>query len=184
MLVRRWHRNVNLLRPRTLCVLGPLLHLLILLLLLFGSLMRMPERNYRRTFLDAVFIWNVESFWWTSSTLTYPMSFIVEVGSHYVTSRSLILPCWSRSFTPTCMELILQYLSFILTFEVRALLSHPSLLRMCSMFWGLSILTTADVIVWGLCPKMRWSLLSASALLIGVTVNLHHVRPLLKVLDS
>ena len=81
---------------------------------------RMSERTSRRTFLNELFIWNVESFWRISPTLTYPMSFIVRVGSHCVTSRSLVLPCWSRSFTPTCMELILQYLSFILTFEVCA----------------------------------------------------------------
>ena len=37
---------------------------------------------------------------------------------------------------------------------------------------------------WGLCPKMRWFLLSASVPLIGAIVSLHHVRPLLKVLDS
>ena len=84
------------------------------------SVMRMSERTSRRTFLNEVFVWNVESFWWTSLTLTYPMSFIVEVGSHCVTSTSLVLPCWSRSFSPTCMDLILQYLSFILAFKVRA----------------------------------------------------------------
>ena len=122
--------------------------------------------------------------WWTSPTLTYPMSFTVRVESHCVTSRSLVLPCWSKSFTPTWMDSIIPYISFTLTFKVRALLSHRSLLQMCSVFRGKSILTTPDVIVWGLCPKTRWSLLSTSALLIEVTIRLHHVRPLLKVLDS
>ena len=78
-LVRQCHQNVSLLRPRTVCVLRPPLHLLILPLLLFGFVMRMPERTSRRTFLDEVFIWNAESFWRTSSTLTYPTSFIVGV---------------------------------------------------------------------------------------------------------
>ena len=121
---------------QTLCVLRPPLHLLILPLLLFSSVMKMPKRTSRRTFLEEAFIWNTESFWRTSPTLTYSMSFIVGVGSHYVTSRSHVLPCWSKSFTPTCMELILQYLSFILAFKVRALLSHCNLLWMCSMFRG------------------------------------------------
>ena len=41
-----------------------------------------------------------------------------------------------RSFTPTGMDLILQYLSFILAFEVHTLLSHRSWYPMCSVFWG------------------------------------------------
>ena len=49
-----------------------------------------------------------------------------------VTCPSMLI----RSFTPTCMELILLYLSFILAFEVRALLSHRSLYPMCSVFRG------------------------------------------------
>ena len=130
-----WHLNASLLCPKTLFVLGHPLRL-ILLLLISNSVIRMHERTSWRTFLDEVFIWNAKSFWWTSSTLTYPLSFTVGVGSHYVTSQSLFLPCWSKSFTSTCMELILQYLFFLLTFEVRALLSCRSLLRICSMFRG------------------------------------------------
>jgi len=114
-----WHRNVSLLRPGTLFIPGHL-RLLILLLLISGFVMRMPERNSRRTFLDEMFIQNAESFCQISSTLTYPMSFTVGFWSHCVTPRSHVLPCRSRSFTPTCMELILQYFSFILAFEVRA----------------------------------------------------------------
>ena len=38
-----------------------------------------------------------------------PDSFTVGVRSHCMTSRSHVLPCWSKSFTPTCVELILQY---------------------------------------------------------------------------
>ena len=30
----------------------------------------------------------------------------IGVGSHCVTSRSHVHPCWFRSFTPTCMDLI------------------------------------------------------------------------------
>ena len=87
-----WHQNVSLLRLKTLFVPGHL-RLLILPPLLFKSVMRMPERTSRRTFLDKVFIWNAESSCRTSPTLTYPLSFTVEVGSHYMTSRSPILPC-------------------------------------------------------------------------------------------
>ena len=117
-LMRQWHQNVNLLRPRTLFVLGHRL-LLILPLPLFGFVMRMPKKTSRKTFLDEVFIRNAESFCRTSLTLIYLLSFTVGVESHCVTSRSHVHPCWSRSFTPTCMYLILQYLSFILAFEVR-----------------------------------------------------------------
>ena len=101
-----WHPSVSQLRPRTLCVLRHRL-LLILLLLIFGSVIRMPERTSRRTFLDEVYIWNVESFWRTSPTLTFPLSFTIGDGSHCVTSRSPVHSCWSKSFTPTCMDLII-----------------------------------------------------------------------------
>ena len=130
-----WHLNTSLLCPGTLFILGHHLRL-ILLLLLFGSVMRMPKRTSQRTFLDEVFIRNAKSFRRTSPTLTFPMSFTVGVRSHYVMSWSLVFPCWSRSFTPTCMDLILQYLSFILAFEVRVLLSHWSWYPMCFVFRG------------------------------------------------
>ena len=68
-----WHLNASLLHPRTLFVLGHPLHL-ILLLHLFGSMMRMPEKSSRRTFLDEAFILNTKSSERTLPTLTYPMS--------------------------------------------------------------------------------------------------------------
>ena len=127
-----WHLNASLLRPRTLFVPGhPLC--LILLLHLFGSMMRMPKRPSRRTFLDKAFILNAKSSWWTSPTLTYPLSFTVRVGSHCVTSQSHVHPCLSKSFTLSCMDLIIQYLISSLAFEVCTLLSHHRLLRMCSV---------------------------------------------------
>ena len=130
-----WHLNASLLRPRTLFVLGHPLRL-ILLLPLFGSMMRMPKSLFQRNFLDKAFIPNAKSSWRTSSTLTYPMSFTVKVGSHCVTSQSHVHLCWSRSFTLTCMDLIIQYLILSLMFEVCALLSHRRLLRMCSVSLG------------------------------------------------
>ena len=87
-----WHQNVNLLRPRTLCILGHLF-LLIPPRLLFGSMMSKHERTSQRTSLDEVFIQNTKSFWRTSLILTYLMSFIVGVGSHCVTSQSHVLLC-------------------------------------------------------------------------------------------
>ena len=86
-----------------------------------------------RNFLDEAFIRNTKSFCRTSPTLTYPLSFTVGVGSHYVTSRSLVYSCFSRSSTPTCMNLIIQYLFLLLAFEVRALWSHWILYPMCSV---------------------------------------------------
>ena len=67
--------------------------LLILLILIFGSVMRLPERTSRRTFFAEVFIRNVESFWRTSPTLTFPLSFTIGDGSHCVTSWLLVHPC-------------------------------------------------------------------------------------------
>ena len=66
----------------------------------------------------------------------FPLSFTVGDGSHYVTSRSHVLSWLSKSFTPTCMGLIVQYLSFSLAFEVRASLSHRSWLQMCFISLG------------------------------------------------
>ena len=103
---------------------------------LFGSVMMMPTRHSRRTFLDEVFIQNAKSYWQTSPTLTFPLSFTVGNMSHYVTSLSFVLSCSFQSFTLTCTGLIVQYLSSLLAFEVCAFLSHCSLLRMCFGFLG------------------------------------------------
>ena len=81
----QWDLNANLLRPKTLCVLGHLFPL-ISHLLLFSSMMRTPERTYRRTFVDEAFIRNATSFCQIFLTLTYLLSFTVGVGSHFVTS--------------------------------------------------------------------------------------------------
>jgi len=74
---------------------------------MFGSVMIKPDRTFWRTSLDEAFIRNVKSFFQISPTLTYPLSFVVRVRSHYVTSRSLVHPCLFRSSTPTYMDLII-----------------------------------------------------------------------------
>ena len=48
---------------------------------LFDFVMMMPTRHSRRTFLDEVFIRNAKSFWLTSSTLAFLLSFTVGNGS-------------------------------------------------------------------------------------------------------
>ena len=131
-LVALWHLIENLLRLGTLFVLGHLL-LLILLPLMFGSMMIKPNKTFRRTFLDEAFIRNTKSFCWTSPTLTYPLSFTVGVENHCVMSWSLVHPCLSKSSTPTCMDLIIQYLSLLLMFEVRASWSLQILYPRCSV---------------------------------------------------
>ena len=113
-----WHLSVNPLRPGTLFISVPL-RLLIMPLSLFGSMMMMPLRHFWRTSLDVAFIWNAKSFCRTLPTLTFPLSFTVGDGSHSVTSRSHVLSCLSRSSTPTCTGLIVQYLFSSLAFEVR-----------------------------------------------------------------
>ena len=104
-LVASWHLNINLLRPRTLFVLRQPL-LLTLLPHTSSSVMRRPKWISLRTSLDEAFIQNAKSFCQISPTLTYPLSFTVGVRSHCVTSQSLVHPCWYRSSTPTCMDLI------------------------------------------------------------------------------
>ena len=90
-LVASWHLNANLLHPRTLCIMGHLLPL-ILHLLMFGSVMRKLIRTSRRTSLDEAFIQNAKSFCLISLTLHFPRSSIVGVGSHFVAPRSLVPP--------------------------------------------------------------------------------------------
>ena len=134
-LVATWHLNVNLLRPGTLFVpRQPLL--LIPLLLPSDSVMRRPNRTSLRTFLDEAFIRNAKSLCRTSPTLTYPLSSTIGLRSHCVTSRSLVHPCLFKSSTPTCMDLIIQYLSLLLVFEVRASWSFRILYLRCSMSLG------------------------------------------------
>ena len=86
------HLSVNLLHPGTLFVPG---HPLCLTLLphTSGSITRRTNQTFLRTFLDEAFIWNAKSFYRTSPTLTYPLSFTIGVGSHYVMSRSHVHPC-------------------------------------------------------------------------------------------
>ena len=135
MLVVSWHLSVNLLHPKTLFVPG---HPLLLTLLppLFGSVMTKLNRTFRRTFLDEAFIRNAWSFCRTSLTLTYPLSFIIRVGSHCMASRSLDHLYWYRSSTSTCMDLIIQYLFLLLAFEVHALCSLRILYPRCSVSRG------------------------------------------------
>ena len=118
-LVALGHLNENPLRPKTFFVLGHLPH--ILSPPMFGSMMRRPSRTSYRTFYDAAFILNAKSFYQIFPILTFPLSSIVRVRSHCVASQSLVPPWSYRSFTPICMDLILQYLILSLMFEVRAL---------------------------------------------------------------
>ena len=119
-LVTLWHPNKNPLRPRTLFVLGHLL-LLTPLLLTYNFVMIKPVRTFQRTFLDGAFIRNAKSSYRIFPILTFPLSSIVGVGSHCVTSRSRALSWSSRSFTPIFTDSILLYLIFSLAFEVRVL---------------------------------------------------------------
>ena len=117
-LVALWHLKENPFRLKTLFFLG---HLpLILPPPMSNSMMRRPSRTSRRTFHDAAFIRNAKSFYQIFPILTFPLSSTVGVGSHCMASSSLV-PLWSyKSFTPICMDSILQYLTLSLTLEVRA----------------------------------------------------------------
>ena len=135
-LVASWHLNVSLLHPKTLFVLGHLLLLLILPLLLFDFVMRGPVWTSQRTFLDKAFIRNAKSSSQISLTLTYPLLSTIGVGSHCVAPRSLALSRSYKSFTLICTDLILQYLSFLLAFEVHTLWSLRILYPRCFMSRG------------------------------------------------
>ena len=54
--------------------------------LTFSSMMWRPVWTSWRTFLDATFIWNAKSSYWTSLILTFPLSSTVRVGSHFMAS--------------------------------------------------------------------------------------------------
>ena len=58
-------------------------------LLMFGSVIMMPLRHFRRTSLDEAFIRNAKSFCRTLPTLTSPLSFTVRDGSH-MSSRAYL----------------------------------------------------------------------------------------------
>ena len=93
-LVASWHLSVSLLRPGTLFILGHLLLLLHLTPLPFtsNSVLRRPNRTSLRTSHNVAFIRNAKSFCRTSLTLTYLLSPIAKVGSHYVMPWSRGLP--------------------------------------------------------------------------------------------
>ena len=143
-----------------------LLHLLILLLLTSDSVMMMPLRHFRTTSLDDLFIRNAKSFCRTLLTLTFPLSFTVGDESHCVMSRSHVLSCLSRSSTLTYMHEIDRSAPLFFT-RIRGM--------------RIPILVVS---VWELCPGMSSCLFSVNALLLGVSISLHHVDLLLKVLDS
>ena len=98
-LMRQWHRNVNLLRPKTLFV--PRHLPLILLHPISGSVMIKAVRTFWRTFPDKAFIWNTKSSYQIFPILAFSLSYTVGVRSHCVASRLLVFPWSYMSFTPT-----------------------------------------------------------------------------------
>ena len=50
-----------------------------------------PVSSFQRTSYDETFNWNAKSFYQTFSILTFPLSSIVGVGSHYVATGHLSL---------------------------------------------------------------------------------------------
>ena len=114
-------------------------------------------------------------------TPTFLLSFTVRNESLFAMSPSLVLSCWFRSSTPTCMGLTVSYLILLLGSKVFLFLSHHSLLRMCLGFLGYCFPTILPVSVWGLCPRMSSCLLSVSVLLCRVSTNSLTTRPLQKV---
>ena len=119
-LVASWHLNVNPFRPGTLFVPGHLLLLLHLtpLHLMSDSMIRRPNQTSRWTFHNAAFIRNAKSFCQIFLTLTYPLSSVVGVRSHYVAFRSRAFPWSYRSSTSICTDLITLYPSLSLAFRV------------------------------------------------------------------
>ena len=121
-LVASWHLNISLLHPRIIFVLRHLFLLLHLtpLPLMSSFVIRRPNRTSWKTFHNAAFIWNAKSLCQNFLTLTYPLSSIVGVGSHFVASQSCVLPWSYKNSTPICTDLITLYLNFLLMFGVYA----------------------------------------------------------------
>ena len=73
--------------------------------------MRMPERTSRRIFLDEVFIRNAESFWRTSSTLTFPFcdvpvtcpSLLIQEFYFNMHGFNFLVPLFSTCVRGTCI---------------------------------------------------------------------------------
>ena len=101
-------RNLSLLRTRY--VLVPLPPSL---LILFYSMMKRHEMTSLRTFLTKQFIRNARSFYLTSQTLLYSMRLALGDGLLYVRNSRGVPTCSYRSFTLTCMPLILLYLGLL-----------------------------------------------------------------------
>ena len=60
---------------------------------LFVSIMMMPTRHLRKTFLNETLIRNAKSSWVILLTPSFPLSFTVGNRSLFVTSLSLVLSC-------------------------------------------------------------------------------------------
>ena len=115
-IVCAWHPSAKLLRLGTLFIPGHLR--LILLLFMFGSMMRRPIRTFQRTSPNVAFIRNAAWFYWIFPILLYPLSFTFGVRNLYV-RYPWVVPPWSyRSFTLICMNLIILCLGLLLMFEV------------------------------------------------------------------
>ena len=124
-LIASWHLSVSPLYLGTLFIPGHLLPLFLLtpLPLPSSSVMRRPNRSSLRTCHDTAFIQNAKSFYQIFLTLTYPLSYTVGVGSHYVAPRWRALSWSYRSSTPTCTDSTTLHLSLSLAFEVCVWLS-------------------------------------------------------------
>ena len=84
-----WHPSANLLRLRTFFIPGHLL--LILLLFIFGFVMRRPIRTSRRTSLNVLFIRSATWFYQTFPILLYPFLFTLGDGNLSVRYPGVVL---------------------------------------------------------------------------------------------
>ena len=116
-----WHPSANLLRLRTLLVLGLLLLLIPFPLFMFGSMMGRPSRTSLRTFRNVAFIRSAMSFCRTFLTFLYPVSFGLGDGNFFVRYPWGALSCLYKIFIPIYTVLIPLYLGLPRHFEVHAL---------------------------------------------------------------
>ena len=110
-----WHlKSLFLQKTRFVMV----LHLLLFLLILFGSMMKRHKMTSLRTFLIGQFIWNAMSFYPIFQTLLYPMCLALGNGFLFVRNSQGAPTCSYRSFNPTCTPLIPLYLGLLWYSEV------------------------------------------------------------------
>ena len=116
-----WHPSANLLRLRTLLVLGLLPLILLFPFFMFSSAMGRPNRTSLKIFKNMAFIWNTMLFYQTFPTFLSLRSFGLRAKNLFMRDPWFVPSCLYRSFTPINIVSIPLYLGLPQHFEVHVL---------------------------------------------------------------